>query len=403
MALFRRNRAASEPAPVEKRGLNLPGGLWAPSSGGLGVPSAGQPVTIETAMRDAATWACQRVLVSTISMLPVHGYREREGRLQQMPTDPPLVRNPSGRVSRRGWVAQLMRSGLQSGNIYGDVVAVDALGYPRQIESVHPSQVAWLDEEGAEVPYVDGKRRTLWPLGDFWHVPISQFLVAGSRVAMSPTEFGATAIGTSLAAEKFGADFFGDSGHPVKTVKVDADIDAKIAADIKRDVLNAIRGNREPFVHGSDIEVGDWTESLKESQLIELLQFEVLQACRRLGVPPSMVYAAVSGQNVTYSNVSQADLQFLKYSVQAWVQDLEDAWSDLCAMPQMVKFNTDAVLRMDAISRAQLHKTRLETKTRTVNEVRLIEDEEPFPDEIYDQPGIPGGAMPAVPDAPVAP
>jgi HK97 family phage portal protein len=364
-------------------------------------PTAGQVVTLESSLRDAATWACQRVLISTISMLPVHAFREADGRLQQLNTDPQLVRNPSSRVSRRGWVAQLVRSGLQAGNLYGDIVATNSMGFPTQIETVSPAAVTWINEGNEEVPFVNGKRRTLWPLGDFWHVPISQFLVAGTRVALSPTDYGATSIGTSLAAEKFGADYFGDSGHPTKTVKVNADIDADEAYRIKQAVLNATRGNREPFVHGSDIEVGDWSSSLKDDELIGLLQFEVLQACRRLGVPPSMVYAAITGQNVTYSNVSQSDLQFLKYSVQAWIQDLEDAWSDLCAMPHMVKFNTDAVLRMDAISRAELHEVRLRTKTRTVNEVRLIEDEEPFKDPAYDEPGVPGGAPVAPPADPV--
>lgn len=402
MALFRRRRADSEAAAPqsEARGVLLPGGLWAPSSM-YGTPTAGMPVTLETSLRDAATWGCQRVLVSTISMLPVHAYQSMGGRLRQLPTDPQIVRNPSGRVRRRGWVAQAVRSGVQSGNIYGRVVAADSLGFPIQIETINAADVTWVTVGDEEVPYINGAKQTLWPLGDFWHVPVSQFLVAGSRVALSPTEYGSTAIGTSMAAEKFGADFFGDSGHPTKTVKVDVpDLTEAQAAGIKEAVLRATRGNREPFVHGSDISVEDWVSDLKDSQLIELLQFEVLQACRRLGVPPSMVYAAISGQNITYSNISQADLQFLKYSVQAWVQDLEDAWSELCPMQVEVKFTTDAVLRMDAISRAELHEKRLRTKTRTVNEVRVIEDEEPFPGDEYDQPGIPGGPDAPMPGAP---
>ena len=69
---------------------------------------------------------------------------------------------------------------------------------------------------------------------------------------------------------------------------------------------------------------------------------------------------------------------------------VQKRYAEMAAMPHSVKFNTDAVLRMDAISRAELHEKRLRTKTRTVNEVRVIEDEDPFPDPIYDEPGIPG-------------
>jgi len=109
------------------------------------------------------------------------------------------------------------------------------------------------------------------------------------------------------------------------------------------------------------------------------------------GVPPSMVYAAISGQNVTYANASQADLAYLKYSITGWLVDLEDAWSDLIALPHTVKFNVDALLRMDAMGRAQLRAVRLANKEMTINEGRAQEDEAPFPDPIFDAPGIPGG------------
>ena len=128
-------------------------------------------------------------------------------------------------------------------------------------------------------------------------------------------------------------------------------------------------GSREPAVFGKDITLEPWTANLSDSQFIELLQFEVQQACRVYGVPPSMVYAAISGQNVTYANISQADMQFLKY--------------------------VEALLRMDALARAELAASRLKSKTTTINDVRALEDEPPFPGDEYDQPGVPGGMEPA--------
>lgn len=388
MALFRRRPRAESPQD-EHRSV-LPNGLFAPSNA-WSRSTAGVSVTTQTALRDAAVWACQRVIVSTVAMLPVHAYREVGDRLQRLPADPPVVSAPSGRVSRRGWVSQMVRSGLQCGNMYAEVVDTDTMGRAKQIETIHPDSVTWQVRDGEETPYVNGKPATLWPLGPFLHVPVSQFLIAGSRVAMNPTEYGKTSVGTALAAEEFSAQFFGDGAHPTMIAKAKVpDLTAEQAAAIKESLVNATRGTRQPPVIGDDIDLQAWGTNPDDASLIDLLQFEVQQACRRYGVPPSMVYAAISGQNVTYSNVSQADLQFLKYSVQSWVSDLEDAWSDLAAQPHLVRFTTEAVLAMDAISRADLHEKRLRTKTRTVNEVRKIEDEEPFPDSAFDQPGIPG-------------
>lgn len=394
MPLFRRRRPdTSAQTPTEERTI-LAGGLYAPTSLDVmyGQSTAGVTVTTDTALENIAVWAAQRVLVSTVSMLPVKVLRQAGSRQTFVDPLPPMVRNPSGRVSQRGWVAQNIRALVGSGNMYGRVVETDLYGRVTQLETIHPSKVEWKTIGNDEVPFVDGKQQTLWPLGDFWHVAASQFLMPGSRVAMDPTQFAKTAIGTGIAAERFGAHFFRDGLNPTAIIKVDADIDATQALAIKQSIMGMARGNREPAVVGSDIkDIQAWTAKLTDSQFIELLQFEVLQACRVYGVPPSMVYGAISGQNVTYANVGQADMQFLKFSVAGWLIDFEDAWSDLIAQPHTVKFDVDAILRMDAEARANLNKVRLESRTLTINEVRVDEGEEPFADPIYDQPGIPGG------------
>jgi hypothetical protein len=79
------------------------------------------------------------------------------------------------------------------------------------------------------------------------------------------------------------------------------------------------------------------------------------------------------------------------------VSMLQEAWSEFLPAPQVVRFNVDAILQMTTMERTQIHKMRLDTKTRTVNEVRVLEDEAPFDDPIYDEPGIPD--TPDVPDA----
>lgn len=401
MGIFRRRQSATTtaaPADTEQRQL-LPGGIYAPSSYDLmgGQSTAGVAVTTSTALQNVAVWACQRVLVSTVAMLPVDVVRTQGKIRTPVDPQPPLVRNPSGRVNRRGWVAQNIRSLVGSGNMYGRVVDTDYAGRALQVETIHPDSVRWVTEGNEEVPYVDGVRQTLWPLGDFWHVPASQFLAAGSRVAMNPTEFAKTSIGTGIAAERFGANFFRDGLNPSALVTVNADLNPDQALAIKQSIMAMSRGNREPAVIGSDVKIEPWTAKLTDSQFIELLQFEVLQACRVYGVPPSMAYAAISGQNVTYANISQADMQYLKFSVAGWLVDLEDAWSELIAIPHSVKFNVDALLRMDALARAELAEKRLRNKTTTINAVRALEDEPPFEDPAYNLPGIPEPVQQSLP------
>lgn len=381
-------RVEQSPPQHEARGL-LPRG-WMPSDWAAPT-AAGVPVTLETAMRSAAVAACVRVLKTTIAMLPVDTVRY-VGKTRMPIESPPVVKKPSGRVSQRNWVAQNMDALLMAGNAYGQVTAIDRLAHPQQVETVHPDDVTWLHDLTGELrPYVKGKAADLFPVGNLIHIPASAFIRAGSSVAMSPVELAKQAIGAGLAAEAFGARFFGDSGHPTMVLKANVPgLTQEQAQAAKDSLINSTRGRREPAVLGGDWDLKQWQINPSDSQFIDLLRFEVEQACRFFGVPPTMVYAAVSGQNITYANITHNDLHYLKYSVAIWLADLEDAWSAMLTAPQVVKFNVDALLRMDAKTRWDIHVKRLKSKTTTINDVKALEDELPFEDDQYNQPGIPG-------------
>lgn len=337
------------------------------------------------ALRSVAHWACHRVLCTSMAGLPVLHVSESGG-FRRRVTPSQVVRRPSATVNQSGWVYQVMSSWLTSGNAYGEIVATDSLGRPTQVETISPRAVDWVQRSNVWVPRVNGRERELWPNGDLWHVPC--FLEAGSPVGLSPSEYASQSIRTSILAEKFGGDFFGQGAHPTAIVKSRTALNEQQAEQIKSTVRRLI-GSREPAVFGADLDWQNVQVNPADSQFIELLRFEVEQAARIYGVPPSMIYGAVSGQSVTYSNASQDDLSFLKHSLRWWVNLLQEAWSEFLPSPQVVRFNVDALLQMTTRERTEIHKMRLDTKTRTVNEVRLLEDEPPFDDPIYDEPGIP--------------
>jgi HK97 family phage portal protein len=386
MSLLRTRNSRHEERDAIWNGYPFPPSMYANYSNPSGIS-----IDLRSALRHAASWACQRVLIATIAGMPVDVVRTVGKSRQPVDNPPRIVTNPSGKVSQRAWVAQNIRSLTSSGNIYGDVVAWDAAFIPTQIETVDPKNVSWRTEDGIEVPFVNGKQRNIYPNGDFWHVPSSQFLQPGTRVAMSPTEYAATAIGTSLAAENHGAQYFRDGAHPTQVAKVSKVIDPTEAQTIK-DRINEIRqGNRETLVLGADIDLQKVQSDPKDSQFLDLLRFEIEQACRFWGVPPPMVYAAVSGEKITYANVNQEDLSFLKRSAQIWLVDLEDCWSVFIPRGQNVKLNVDSYLRMDAEARAAFYTAMLAADVFSVNYVRSLEDLEPWPDPIYDKPGLPAG------------
>ena len=346
------------------------------------------------ALRNDAVWACVDVLSSSVSTLPLDVVRAQNGtRLPVTPT-PSLVLQPSAQSTTDVWLYQLMWSMLNDGNAFGLVTATDSRAYPTFIELVHPLCVTERKVvDGVKQVKVDGVVHRAFPFGDLWHVP-GKMVVPGSPFGLSPVEYAATAINAGLSAEDFGFRFFDDGGHPSAIIYADRDLTSDQAAMVKQKFKESTRGNREPAVFGSGLKYEAITVNPQESQFLDLQRYTVEKVARFFGVPPSMVYGAVSGQAVTYSNATQADLHYLKHNLDGYLVRIETALTALLPRPQQVRFNRSALLRTDAQGRHTVYGQRLQQKTMTVNEVRALEDEPPFPAAEFNEPGTPGGAGP---------
>jgi hypothetical protein len=147
----------------------------------------------------------------------------------------------------------------------------------------------------------------------------------------------------------------------------------------------------------------DWEYSMIQAEQagmewLEGRRFGVAEICRFFSVPPEMVHGAVSGQSVTYANVTQANLQFLIMHLGPAVIRREKALTKLLPEPRFVKMNTDALLRMDPETRQAVIRSRLETWQVTHDEARALDNLEPFTaadteqmQKIYGKPKISGG------------
>lgn len=393
MGLFVRRREEA-PATEERSSYS-----WAQLSAYLANYTSyfGSEVPIDRALRASAVWGCVRVLAGSASMIPLDVVRVSGGRREPVSPTPALIGRPSLLVERDVWVHQVVSSMMTDGNAWGMVGAIDGRGVPTSIETLDPDAVSGREvRAGVISAVVDGERVKAWPHGPLWHVP-GVMVRAGSPFGLSPVRYASTGVDATLMAEMFGRDFFSGGGHPSSVIySDDPNLDGDGAAAIKRAFLMAAEG-REPAVLGSGLKYEQVQVAPGESQFLELLRFEVENACRFFGVPPAMVYGAVSGQNVTYANVSQADLHYLKHSLEVPLTRVETALSRLLLRPQVVKFNRPALLKSDTAARYAAHLQALEGKWRTVNEVRQLEDEQPFDDPACDMPGIPDASAPDAP------
>lgn len=363
---------------------------------------------LEEAFKNAASYACIRVLVSALARSPIKAVRETRGVRTLVEPTPRILARPSGIVATDVWRGQLALGQVTDGNSFALVADEDFGGRPTQLELVDNATVT--DRKivgGVGQAKVDQTTHQLWPHGNLWHMP-GDLVMPGTPFGLSPLNYANKVIGTSLAAEDFSFRFFNDGGHPPIALISEQEMDTPQAREYKQNYQNAMRGTREPLVMGSGIKLQELHLDPSETQFIELMRFCVEQACRFWGVPPSMVFASVTGQHMTYANVTQADLHFLKHALEGKYVRWETALTDLLpgndytapSVPNTIAvIDRNAVLKADPKTRFETHEIALKNRFKTINEIRKEEDDPPFDGEEFNEPGVPPFAPTQDPNA----
>jgi HK97 family phage portal protein len=404
MGLFRRSTGPSEDRSTISLGRYAH--LWTDSLSSY----SPVPVSTSTALTHAASSACIDTLASSVSSLPLDAVREVGAERVPVTPSPSIIRQPSSLVDQDVWLYQLMFSLLTDGNAFGEIVSYGNGNLPTSIELIDPEDVLHRRiVDGEPTVSVKNVDRQLWPYGDLWHLP-GRFVRPGSPFADSPVQRARSTIGAAVAARDFGSRFFGDGGHPGGLIRSDEILSPEQAQAVKRSFINAVRGNREPMVVGAGLDYEPLIVNPNDSQFIDLMQFTTEEACRFWRVPPAMVYAATSGQSVTYANVSQADLAYLKHSLEGHLVRIEKALTRLLPRPQFARFNRAAFLRSDTEGRFNAYEMALRNGWMSVNEVRALEDQPAvetgdqylWPPYNVTSTDAAGGAQPITPETPNA-
>ncbi len=97
-----------------------------------------------------------------------------------------------------------------------------------------------------------------------------------------------------------------------------------------------------------------------------------------IGLPA--YYLGAPNSSRTYSNVSEENLQLVRWSLLPYVQRIESSFTELLPRGQYAKMNLDALLRPDTKTRYETHKIALDSGFLTVDEVREFENRQPIGD-----------------------
>lgn len=382
---------------VQKRFFALPGqgDPWSiPTNGSLAsLAASGVSVTEDTAMQLIAVVASVRVLANAVASLPFDAVRMKGKLRETLEPPPPVISDPFGGASntafptQRAGISQLMVSLLLRGNGYGLVVGRDRMFRPSRIRVLHPDRVRCVfNDDGARVYEIDRK-----PADTDDMVHLVGLSHPESPTGMSVISHARNAIGLGLAAEEFGARFFGSGAHMSGIVTVPGDLDKDRARQLKESFSSSHGGLQNSHTVGVLSGGAQWkpiSVSPEDAQFLGTRAAQNLDIAMLFGVPPHML-GQVDRSTSWGTGIEQQSLGFLRYTLAPWLGCFEDAWSAMLPKPQVARFNVDALLRTDTAGRFGIYLNARNAALMTPDEIRALENLPPLPNGAGQDPFAP--------------
>jgi HK97 family phage portal protein len=378
MGLFTRPRAA---APSEERFFGISGvaDLFAGSRSSRGVGSV--TVTHDTALRHSAVWAALRMRAGLISSMPLDVFRDVNGE-QVETTKPPVLVSPDGEIDVTEWMYSTQMDIDRAGNAFGLITAKNAAGLPAVIELQSLSSASIVQRPGQPRKYkFSGKE---YPADQVWHEKANT--IPGLPMGLSPVTYAAWSIGQYQSAQHFALDWYASGGIPkshLKNTKM-PQLPKAVADEAKARFKASVEG-RDIFVTGSDWEYSPIQAQNVGMDWLEAQKFGINDVARFFDVPGDLIDAGIVARNITYANVTQRNLQFLIFHMNAAVVRRERALSRLLPAPRYVKINTDALLRMDPLTAAEVLGIKVANRVVTPNEWRKLDNRPALTQEQIDE------------------
>lgn len=335
---------------------------------------AGYPVSERTALQSLAVYACVRLLADSIAALPMDAYRKQgEVRVPVEPA-PLLVRQPDTDLTTFEWVFQLVTSLALRGNSYHLVESRDRLEYPTTLTPLHPDIVqVTRDRDTGQLVYKVGDQRV--PTEDIVH--IRRFSLPGATTGLSPIEQARQGIGMALAAERYGARYFGQAATPSAVLSTEQYLTPTQSKDILDVWVASHGGQRHPAVLSGGLKYAPIAISPEESQFLQTRSFQRGEIAMLFGIPPHMI-GDTQKSTSWGSGIEQQSIGFVTYTLRPWLSCIEATLSALLPRGTYMRFNVDALLRGDSKSRFEGYTQARNAGWLNVNEIRALEDRAPI-------------------------
>jgi len=339
---------------------------------------SGVNVTFDSLMGLAVAWRCITLIADQVSALPVDVFRkDSAGTRVEVSSPSSLVVDPSVLVGAEEWRYQAAVSLGAFGNAYALVNSRDRFGFVSAAEVIDPGLVKIERSSQLERPRyrVNGSL-----VADDEMLHVRKWLRPGAVEGMSPLDRHQETVGLAVAVRDYVSEWFGQGAHPSSILTTEHPLTGEKDAKTAKERFKAAVDGREPVVLGQGWDVRQVQESPADSEVGEIGHASTVAIANIFSVPPEWVGVGVEGSSVTYANREQRSIDFLTFTLAHWLSTFEKFYDRELPRGQFTKFNTAALLRMDALTQANVFEKGLRAGYLSQNDVRQLLDRPPIDD-----------------------
>lgn len=321
------------------------------------------------------------IITSAVAQLPLRV--ERHGVEVPASEIPDIIKAPSLSFTRSDFLEQIALSLAVTGNAY--ILAKRIAGKIVELVVLNPHEVLPTQDETSGVITYSYRGRD-YSQSDIQHLKF--MVLPGSLKGLGAIQAARAEIQGAINLRDYAAQWFNGSGQPSGILSTDQALTADDAKQI-RDTWNNIdpaTGKPLPVtanpsnikVTGKGVKYEPIVLNPRDAQFIESRNFNTLEIARLFGIPATLMLTATEGSSMTYSNIEQDWLGFVRFTLTKYLRKIEEALTTFTPRGQTVRFQISALLRSDTLTRYQAHQIALTAGFMTLNEIRAIESLPPL-------------------------
>jgi HK97 family phage portal protein len=351
---------------------------------GLGRSDAGVLVNEKQAMRLSTAFGCIKIISEDLSRLPLEIFQSMPDSSMRLATEhrcyPYLHDRPNPDMSSTVWRGAWLASALAYGNGYCWIKrdrAARVIGlYLLAPDKTSPVRIngklafATTQTDTGEAAYIDPE--------NILHMP---GLTLDGIIGLSPIQTCKNSFGLGIAAEKFGAQFFGNGARATGVLSHPATLDTEAYENLKKSVREWATGEAalRPIILEEGMKWEQITIPPNDAQFLETRKFQKEEVACLYRVPMHLLQDL---SRATNNNIEHQGLDYVRFCLAPWAVRMEQEINfKLLGGPFVAEHNLNDLQRGDFASQTTGFSTLRNIGVYSANDILRALRQNPIPAE----------------------